>query len=98
MHDIFNIEYKIKDKENALEVARNQSLNIGFFKVWQDIDLAFALGSDSADKVKDDPPFHLVYRICGTFWAVEYIAGGFSVQPRSHLGVSSTANSHPESD
>jgi hypothetical protein len=93
VHDVLLFEYKNKDGEDQKAVSHCQSLNVGMFKVWQDVDLANFLdqkarseeGKDHSGKgrrqkgkwitaISKNPPFCLVFRICGTYWALDYIA------------------------
>ncbi|KAH8079751.1 hypothetical protein HD553DRAFT_345519 [Filobasidium floriforme] len=114
IHDVLLFEYMNKDGVEQKAVSHNQSLNIGMFKVWQDVDLADFLdqeaharkGQDHGGEVNPkpktvpsvrlrgkwinaisrNPPFCLVFRICGTYWALDYIAANpplLSFRPRT---------------
>jgi hypothetical protein len=74
IHDVMILEYKADDSEESQEVGLNQDVNVGLFKVWQDVDLALALGGAWKQRILQDSPFCLVWRICGTYWAIEYVA------------------------
>jgi hypothetical protein len=88
VHDILVIEYEADSREANLEVALNSILNVGLFKVWQEVDLMFALEKDLEWEVMYDPPFFLGYRICGEKWSVEYVSPVTPVQRVEHMTVS----------
>jgi hypothetical protein len=74
VHDVMIFEYTADDSEESREVALNRNINVGLFKAWQDVDLGVALGKEWCDRIETDFPFCLVWRICGTYWAIEYVA------------------------